>query len=302
MSVVTVNGFGPEQDNDTALWTMGALVVVALHVGLAVACLWLRPAPPPQAEAPAFDVVFTPTVNAPVAAVPEAPPEPLPAEPTPPMEQSNLEPPKDSPKDEPVVTREAVAEPEPVVKAEPMPEPPPPSVALTAPEPSEPVTLAPPPKPAEAVPQPDKPVVAPAPAARKPVQEGKTEKHRAPPKPVAAPSAKPARVAAAPSQGAESEGAREGQASWNRQVEAQIRGAASYPADGGGASGTALVSVVIDRSGSLRSHRLARSSGSPALDRAALAIIERAAPFPRFPSGMTEAQVARTVPMFLRQR
>jgi protein TonB len=295
---MTVNGFGPEQDNDTALWMMGAFVVVALHVGLAVAYLWLRPAPPPQAEAPAFDVVFTPTVNAPVPMVPEAPPEPLPAEPTPPVEQSNLEPPKD----EPVVTREAVAEPEPVVKVEPMPEPPPPAVALTAPEPSEPVTLAPPPKPAEAVPQPDKPVVAPAPAARKPVREGKTETHRAPPKPVAAPSARPARVAAAPNQGAESEGAREGQASWNRQVEAQIGRAASYPADGGGASGTALVSVVIDRNGSLRSHRLTRSSGSPALDRAAMAIIERAAPFPRFPSGMTVAQVSRTVPMHLRQR
>jgi len=97
-------------------------------------------------------------------------------------------------------------------------------------------------------------------------------------------------------------GAREGQASWNAEVVAHIRRYVAYPSDGNGASGTATVNVVIDRNGRLVSRRLAGSSGSPVLDRAALSIIERAAPFPRFPPVMKQAQESRSVPLHMRPR
>lgn len=208
------------------------------------------------------------------------------------------------------------AQPEPqdrVVQPEPQPMPQPePPVALTAPEPPRAedaivAAHAPPPKVTEATPDSHKPVATPEHIERKPVE--KPEHKLAPAKPAAQPVAKPAaeaskptRMAAAPNPGAESEGARTGMASWNSEVAAQIRRAAAYPSDGNGASGTVMVSIVVDRNGRLLSHRLAGSSGSAALDRAAISIIARAQPFPHFPAGMTQAQVARTVPLHLRPR
>ncbi|MGJ5007612.1 TonB family protein [Bradyrhizobium oligotrophicum] len=314
MSVLTLDPFEHEQRRERTLWTIAALVVAALHVGLAVGYLLLRPAPQGRAQAPAFDVVFTPAVVS----------EPAPtAQDAPASEPTSAEPPKEEQvKDEPVA-REAVAEPVPPAPSEPEPqvmaqpdlEPdvipspePAPQVAL-APEPprADDVVLPPPPppKPIEAKPPEPKPVPVPERVERKPVEKKETkkaERKSAPPKPAAAPAARPSRVASAPNPGEDSVGAREGQASWNAEVVAQIRRAAAYPSDGNGASGTVMLNVVIDRNGRLLSRRLAGSSGSPALDRAALGIIERAAPFPRFPPAMAQAQVSRTVPLHLRPR
>lgn len=314
MSVLTLDPFEHEQRRERTLWTIAALVVAALHVGLAVGYLLLRPAPQGRAQAPAFDVVFTPAVvSEPAPTAQDAPAsEPPPAEP-PKEEQVNDEP----------VAREAVAEPVPPAPSEPEPqvvaqpdlEPdvipspePAPQVAL-APEPprADDVVLPPPPppKPIEAKPPEPKPVPVPERVERKPVEKKETkkaERKSAPAKPAAAPAARPSRVASAPNPGEDSVGAREGQASWNAEVVAQIRRAAAYPSDGNGASGTVMLNVVIDRNGRLLSRRLAGSSGSPALDRAALGIIERAAPFPRFPPAMAQAQVSRTVPLHLRPR
>ncbi|WP_315750377.1 MULTISPECIES: TonB family protein [unclassified Bradyrhizobium] len=306
MSVLTLDPFEHEQRRERTLWTIAALVVGGLHVGLAVGYLLLRPAPQGRAQAPAFDVVFTPAVVS----------EPAPtAQDAPASEPPPVEPPKDEPvKDDPVA-REAVAEPvpapsepEPVPDVVPSPEPAP-QVAL-APEPprADDVVLPPPPppKPIEAKPPEPKPVPVPERVERKPVEKKETkeraERKPASPKPAAAPAARPSRVASAPNPGEDSVGAREGQASWNAEVVAQIRRAAAYPSDGNGASGTVMLNVVIDRNGRLLSRRLAGSSGSPALDRAAMGIIERAAPFPRFPPAMAQAQVSRTVPLHLRPR
>ena len=304
MSVMTVDPFEREQARDAALWTGAALVVAALHVGLAVAYLLLKPAPEGRAEAPVIDVAFMPAASAPAPAAPEAPP----AEPTPLVEQSDLGPPKN----EPVAARKAVTEPEPPkVKTElaPPPEPVPPPVALQVPEPAaEPahpdqVAVMPPPsKPAEPAPQ-AKPVTVPERSAHKPAADEKAEreKHKtAPPKPAAAPASKPAQLAMAPNSGADSEGARAGRASWESELAAHIRRYATYAANGSRESGTVRVGVSIDRNGRLLSRRLAGSSGSPVLDSAAMTVIERAQPYPRFPPGMSQAQIALTIPLHLR--
>jgi protein TonB len=224
------------------------------------------------------------------------------------VEQSDLGPPMN----EPVVAREAVTEPEPpLVKTElaPLPEPVPPPVALQVPEPAaEPahpdqVAVMPPPsKPAEPAPQ-AKPVTVPERSSHKPAADEKAEreKHKtAPPKPAAAPASKPAQLAMAPNSGADSEGARAGRASWESELAAHIRRYATYSANGSRESGTVRVGVSIDRNGRLLSRRLAGSSGSPVLDSAAMAVIERAQPYPRFPAGMSQAQIALTIPLHLR--
>ncbi|CCD87156.1 Energy transducer, TonB [Bradyrhizobium sp. ORS 285] len=301
MSVLTLDPYENEDRRERALWTTAALVVAGLHVGLAVGYLLLRPAPQGRAEAPAFDVVFTPAVvSEPAPAIQDAPQ----AEPTP----------KDEPaKDEPVA-REAVAEPvpqpssepEPQVMAQPVPVPevtptpePAPQVAL-APEPprADDVVLPPPPppKPIEAKPPEAKP--APERVEHKP-PERKVEKKPAPPKQVAALPSRPARSAAAPNAGADSEGARQGRASWNSEFIAHFR-RYNTTASGGKEGGTVSVSAVIARNGRLVSRRIASSSGSATVDRAALELVDRAQPFPPFPAEMTQAQTSLVIPIRIR--
>ncbi|GLH80540.1 hypothetical protein SSBR45G_54490 [Bradyrhizobium sp. SSBR45G] len=308
MSVLTLDPFDDEDRRERRLWTVAALLVAGLHVGLAVGYLLLRPAPQGRAEAPAFDVVFTPAVvSEPAPAAQETPP----ADPVPPAE-----PPKEEPAKEEPVAREAVAEPvpqpppEPQVMAQPEPVPeviatpdPAPQVAL-APEPprADDVVLPPPPppKPIEAKPPEAKPAPVPE---RKPVEKTdakeKDEKKPAPAKPAAAPPSRPTRVATAPNAGIDSEGARQGRAEWISQFVAHFRRYSTSTLVGQ-QGGTVSVSVVIGRSGRLLSKRIASSSGVPAVDRAALDAVERAQPFPPFPPGMTDAQRAETIPIRIR--
>jgi periplasmic protein TonB len=295
VSVMTVDPYRRDDAGDTALWITAALVVAALHVGLVAAYLLLKPAPEGMATAPVIDVAFVPAEDKQSEAAPEA----QPAEPTPRVEQSDMPPPKD----------ESVAEPEPPpAKAEavPPPEPVPPPVALQVPEPipeavsPDDVTIAPPPKPVEQAPQAKKP--APERVERKPAADEKAEREKkhqqALQKAASEQASRRARLAMAPNPAANSEGARAGQASWESEVAARIRSAASYPS-GSRDNGTARVSVTIDRNGRLVSRRLAGSSGSSVLDNAAMAIVARAAPYPRFLPGMTQAQVSLTVPLHL---
>ena len=302
MSVMTVNPYERDEAGDTALWIAAAIVVAALHVGLVAAYLLLRPAPEGMATAPVIDVAFVPAEDKQSEAVPET----QPAEPTPKVEQPELTPPKD----ESVATHESVTEPEPPpAKAEtvPPPEPVPPPVALQVPEPTpEPVqpdaltvVPPPPPKPAEQAPEAKKP--APERTEHKRAADEKTEREKKQKQAKAATeqqASKRARLAMAPNSGANSEGTPAQRASWESEVAARIRSAASYPS-GSRDSGTARVGVTIDRNGRLVSRRLAGSSGSSVLDSAALAIVARAAPYPRFLPGMTQAQISLTVPLHL---
>jgi protein TonB len=300
VTVLTVDGHEPDQSGEFGLWIAAAVVVVGLHVGLAVAYLWLRPASDEmRAEAPAFEVAFMPATRAPAAAPavdqpdptttkmdqPEDPPQELPP---PPVQD---EPPAPTPQVEAMVTPVEPPPPAPLVPAEPVP---------PAPPIPDQATVVPPEKPVEATPPPAKPVVIPERSPRKVTHDEKAEKRQAPPKSVASPGSKPMRVASAPNPGAESEGARMGRESWLSQLSAHIQRFATYATNGNRETGTAQVSVTIDRNGRLLAHSLARSGGSATLDHAALSIIERAAPYPHFPASMTEAQITRLVPIHLR--
>ncbi|MGJ5203182.1 TonB family protein [Bradyrhizobium sp. HKCCYLR20261] len=312
MSVLTLDPFDNEDRRERALWTTAALVVAGLHVGLAIGYLLLRPAPQGRAEAPAFDVVFTPAVvSEPAPAIQDTPQ----AEPSTPVE-----PPKEEVKEEPVA-REAVAEPAPQPSSEPEPQvmaqPEPVPDVMPSPEPAPQVALAPeppraddvvlppppPPKPVEAKPPEAKPAPQPERVERKPVEKKdakeKAEKKPAPAKQVAALPSRPARSAAAPNAGADSEGARQGRASWNSEFIAHFR-RYNTAAAGGKEGGLVSVSAVIARNGRLVSRRIAASSGSATVDRAALELVDRAQPFPPFPAEMTQAQTSLVIPIRMR--
>jgi protein TonB len=68
----------------------------------------------------------------------------------------------------------------------------------------------------------------------------------------------------------------------------------------GGGAGTATVKFTINRSGSVTSVRLARSSGSKALDAAAISLVRRASPVPRPPASVRGNSIALSVPVRFR--
>jgi periplasmic protein TonB len=298
VTVLTVDGHEPDRSGEFALWVVAAIIVLALHVGLAVAYLWLRPVTEEmRAEAQAFEVAFMPATSAPAAPPSVDQPDPTPTK----MDQVD-EPPKELP---PPPVQDEPAPPSPQVEAMVPPEEPPPPAPVVPAEPIMPpapeqATVLPPKKPVEVAPPPPKPTVVPESTPRKVMHDEKVEKRQAPPKSVASPGSKPMRVASAPNPGAESEGARVGRESWLSQFGAQIQRFATYATNGNRETGTAQVSVTIDRNGRLLAHRIARSGGSATLDHAALSIIERAAPYPHFPASMTEAQITKIVPIHLK--
>jgi len=67
-----------------------------------------------------------------------------------------------------------------------------------------------------------------------------------------------------------------------------------------GHRGVARVSFGVSRSGGLSYARLSRSSGSSALDRAALRAVQRAAPFGAPPPGASPAQLRFSIPFYFR--
>lgn len=66
---------------------------------------------------------------------------------------------------------------------------------------------------------------------------------------------------------------------------------------GGRARGTVRMVFVLGPNGSVRSAKITGGSGSPALNKAALAMVRRAAPFPSFPSGIGKPSLTFSVPV-----
>lgn len=110
----------------------------------------------------------------------------------------------------------------------------------------------------------------------------------------------PVRDRPAPRQQARSEASQEQRAPrapqvsparWQGQVVARIRQFTRRPAGLQG-EGTASVSFTINDSGAITSARVARSSGDPEIDAAAVAIVQRASPVPAPPEGIATRRLS----------
>jgi protein TonB len=122
-------------------------------------------------------------------------------------------------------------------------------------------------------------------------------KERAAPSHARAPSAAARQArAAAPAPGA-NERASDALPSWRSELMARLEQSKRYPPDGNGDQGTAMLAFSLDRGGHVHGARIARSSGSAALDRETLALLRRAEPLPAPPPELGRAQVALTVPI-----
>jgi len=189
---------------------------------------------------------------------------PPPPPPPPPPEPPKPEPPKLEP-------RKPVAMPQP---ARPLAPPPPPTPLLTA-TPEAPQRV-------------DQPVV------QRPVEPPPPP----PPAPAPAPAAAPAPIAPPPAPAIDDAAAR---ASYIRGLSAAVAKQKRYPrlAQQRGWQGEVMLHVVVDASGRLLDVSVERSSGFEALDREALEMVRRAAPFP-FANGMKKEDVSMSLPVVFR--
>ncbi len=82
-------------------------------------------------------------------------------------------------------------------------------------------------------------------------------------------------------------------------VRARLTRALRYPSEArrGGIKGDAQVRFTVRADGQVASIALARSTGSPILDEAALEAVRRAAPFPKIPEGAGRDSWAFTIPL-----
>ncbi len=103
---------------------------------------------------------------------------------------------------------------------------------------------------------------------------------------------------------APSGGSAAGLADWRAQLRAHLERHKRFPADADPARdhGLARVSFVVDLQGRVLSKQLAASSGSAALDREAVSLLQRAQPLPPPPREMGRSTVAVTVPISFQTR
>jgi periplasmic protein TonB len=255
----------PEDLVDLRRWAISGAVVVAAYGGAATAVVnWHDPVF--EAE-PSGAIVLE---LAPVAAGPEMPREDI--QPGPPMEMSDASPAK--PIDGPEETQEKVEQ---KVAAKPIEEPPP----ETKPVPDPDLAVAPPEE-QEKVPQRQVP--------------------RPPAPTTAAPQVVPeqtASVPAAPMQALPKRDDSKGLQRWGGQISASIKRNLRFPETSRARreQGVAQVSFVLDRQGRVLESRVVRSAGTTALDQEALAVLQRAQPFPPPPPDTPGERLPLTVPI-----
>jgi len=114
-----------------------------------------------------------------------------------------------------------------------------------------------------------------------------------------APKVEEAVVAAAPEQGQINISNSNAIPTWKRQVVGLLERHKRYPeaAQSRNQHGTVELAFSLDRQGRLTASRIAKSSGSSALDEATLDLVRRAQPFPPPPREMAGAEVNLTVPI-----
>jgi protein TonB len=88
-------------------------------------------------------------------------------------------------------------------------------------------------------------------------------------------------------------------ATWQSKLLAHLARYKRYPARARarGDSGIVEIRFRVDRQGAVKERALYRGSGNPVLDRAALRMIERAAPLPAPPAGIPDDQLTLVVPV-----
>ncbi|SHF02437.1 energy transducer TonB family protein [Devosia limi] len=84
------------------------------------------------------------------------------------------------------------------------------------------------------------------------------------------------------------------------QVQNKLRRALRYPRAARGDSGEAHVYFVVDSGGQVLNLRVARSSGNPIIDQAALDTVRKAAPFPPIPNNAGRTSWDFTIPLAFR--
>ena len=114
-------------------------------------------------------------------------------------------------------------------------------------------------------------------------------------------SSREAPAAVAPSIGPGRNAARE-RASWQRRLVAHLDRHKLYPAGGARRDVEALVRFTIDRTGRVLLTSIVRSSGAPAFDDAALAMMRRSDPVPAPPAVVADEGLTFTVPVEFRVR
>jgi protein TonB len=281
---------------DAAGWALAAALVGGVAAGGVVLALWLDlrpgrdtrneaallidlPPPPPAVSAVAETAPEAPLVEAPDSSDPggtltETPPDQTAPDPI----AADASPAHRLPAPALLPPLPALAGLAPDDLAPPPPPPPPEPEPLPEPEPERPAT---PPKPqpkAEAKP---KPAVTP-----------KADR------PPAASQASASAAARSVDQDSATQTATAGRvqdlrASWGAAIRKKIERRKSYPKG----AGTATVQLTVTRTGALAKVALARSSGHPALDAAALAVVGQAGGFPKAPAGLTEASYVFTLPI-----
>lgn len=280
-------------------WFFARLIAasIVLHLAAVAALVWLERAPPLKPDAGQeipVDLVTAPPDEKPSGAphgrpdgTKSAAPKPVtasapkpeaakPETPKPPPPASKPAPPK------PIPPKPEPPKPEPPKAQPPKPEPPKPAVAKPA-ETAKPAAAKPPPVAQPVVPKPSPPVQpppTPAPAAR-----------TAPPMaPSGSPEGRPeglmqdnSRVVTVPEPSADGDEI----VNYQTLVFGMLALKKQFPADAErrGVSGTARVAFELNDDGSVKSEKLLTSSGDAALDVESLAVVQRAAPFPKPPPG-----------------
>ena len=143
---------------------------------------------------------------------------------------------------------------------------------------------------------PPKPEREPEKEPEKPVEQAREKPERRTPAPVTTAPQAQKRIAArsaAPAESLPSQASASAIASWKSRLSAHLeRHKRSH-----GDRGIAVLSFTVDQGGRVVGSRVSRSSGSAALDREALSLIQRAAPVPPPPPGIPGGRVSISVPL-----
>ena len=84
---------------------------------------------------------------------------------------------------------------------------------------------------------------------------------------------------------------------WEHSLSAHVKRFLHYPPEACARGGEAIVVFQIDRQGHLLNSRIVQSSGSAALDRRTLAMIDSVDPLPAPPNGLPDTKLSITVPI-----